>query len=245
MYTEEDGHRKAGGKKHGLGQNVEPPIARAEYTILVVDDEPLVLQVLERELSQAGYRVVTARDGQEAIRKLYPDPFWGQDKFPDLILSDVMMPGMDGFQFCEKVKQNPKTRDIPFIFLSAKGGTAHRVSGFAMGCQRYLVKPWSKDMLLKSVDLRLKESAQAREIFRRCPKVMNGSLRSVSIFSLLELFFVGRWTGKLHVSSGKVVGCLQFHNAEITGISFGAHSGQDALEAILSLSDGQFAIERD
>ncbi len=245
MYAEEDERRKDGLNPSAIGQNVKPPLPQGEYTILVVDDEPLVLQVLERELAQVGYRVVTARDGQEAVRKMYLDPLWGQDKFPDLIISDVMMPGMDGFQLCEKVKQNPKTRGIPFIFLSAKGGVAHKVSGFSMGCQRYLVKPWTKDALIKTVDLRLKEASQAKEIFGRRPKVMNGSLKSVTIFSLMEFFFVGRWTGKLHVSKGKDIGCLQFHNAEITGVCFGALSGQEALEAILGLSDGQFAIERE
>lgn len=163
MYADDDGRRKDARDTSTPGKNMKPQFAQGEYTILVVDDEPLVLQVLERELAQAGYRVVTARDGQEAIRKLYLDPVWGQDKFPDLIISDVMMPGIDGFHFCEKVKQNPKTRSIPFIFLSAKGGVAHKVSGFALGCQRYLVKPWTKDMLLKTVDLRLKDASQARK----------------------------------------------------------------------------------
>lgn len=245
MYADDDGRRKDGRNTPSPGKNMKPQFAQGEYSILVVDDEPLVLQVLERELAQAGYRVVTARDGQEAIRKLYLDPVWGQDKFPDLIISDVMMPGIDGFHFCEKVKQNPKTRSIPFIFLSAKGGVAHKVSGFALGCQRYLVKPWTKDMLLKTVDLRLKDASQAREIFGHRPKIMNGSLKSVNIFSLMELFFVGRWTGKLHVSRGKDIGCFQFHNADIIGVSFKGLSGEDALEAILGLADGQFAIERE
>lgn len=101
-----------------------------------------------------------------------------------------MMPGVDGFHFCENAKQNPKTSSIPFIFLSAKVGVAHKVSGFALGCKRYLVKAWTKDMLFKIVDLRLKDASQAREIFGHRPKVMKGSLKSENIFSLIELFFV-------------------------------------------------------
>lgn len=84
---------------------------RANHTILVVDDEPINIRVLHAYLARAGHQILEAQSGQEALEKA------GQQ--PDLILLDVMMPGMDGLETCRQLKQQDATRNIPVIFLSA------------------------------------------------------------------------------------------------------------------------------
>jgi CheY-like chemotaxis protein len=106
------------------------------YAILVVDDEELIREVVEKELTQAGYKVVSAAEGQEALVKADTGTLWGPRGIPDLIIADIMMPVMDGFEFCQRVKQDPRLKPVPFLFLSAKRETLDRARAFILGGQR-------------------------------------------------------------------------------------------------------------
>jgi two-component system sensor histidine kinase/response regulator len=112
--------------------------------VLVVDDQARNLQQVKKVLSCDGFHVVTAESGEEAFRCLAA-------RKPDLILLDVMMPGMDGFEVCAQIKSNPASRDIPIIFLS--GDTEHQsvMTGFAKGGVDYIRKPFNKAELLARV----------------------------------------------------------------------------------------------
>lgn len=132
--------------------------------ILVIDDDPGVLKVITELLNNAGYIAVGAKDGRDALKKLFTDPTWGEGKFPDLLIVDIMMPEMDGFQLCERVKNNPATRHIPFIFLTAKFDSETKAKAYLLGCFRYLVKPSSRKELLRSIDSCLKDRDQTRTL---------------------------------------------------------------------------------
>ncbi|MDZ4286745.1 MAG: response regulator [Prosthecobacter sp.] len=112
--------------------------------VLVVDDQERNLQQVKKILTFDGYQVMTAESGEEAFRCL-------SARRPDLILLDVMMPGMDGFEVCAQIKSNPATHDIPIMFLS--GDTEHQslMTGFAKGGVDYLRKPFNKAELLARV----------------------------------------------------------------------------------------------
>lgn len=103
-------------------------------TILIVDDTPANLGVLVETLGAAGYRLMVAEDGEEALTQTVHTQ-------PDLILLDVMMPGLDGFETCRLLKQRPETRDVPVLFMTALAETADKVKGFAVGAVDYLTKP--------------------------------------------------------------------------------------------------------
>lgn len=120
-------------------------------TILVADDEPVNRALIQRRLQREGYRVLTAQNGSEAVEKT-------QATLPDLVILDVMMPEMDGMEACRLIKENPETRDIPVIFLSARDETEMKVSGLILGANDYISKPFKAEELLArvSVAIRLK-----------------------------------------------------------------------------------------
>ncbi len=113
-------------------------------TVLVVDDEPLNVDLLEQELEAAGYRSLAARSGEEALSLA------GQAQ-PDLILLDVMMGGIDGYETCRRLKANEATRPIPVIFLTALRETFDKVRAFRLGAVDYVTKPFDSDELLARV----------------------------------------------------------------------------------------------
>jgi len=206
-------------------------------TVLVVDDEPLVRQTLELELKRAGYEVMIAADGKEALLAI-------QKKVPDLIISDIMMPTLDGYAFCRKVKDNPRTRTVPFLFLTAKSSQEDRIKGYLLGAHRYITKPTSKQDLLRAVDIRLKDASLAQGLMRQKSRLIKGDLTTVSVLSLMEFFYVGRWTGKLTLSKGEEQGEIVFKDAEVAGARLGRLHGEQALEHLLAWDDGRFQIDR-
>ncbi|WP_017716949.1 sensor histidine kinase [Kamptonema formosum] len=117
--------------------------------ILIVDDTPANLSLLSAVLNQAGFGVRVARDGESAIRKVQYDP-------PALILLDVMMPGIDGFETCRRLKANEATKDIPVIFMTALSETVDKVKGFSMGAVDYITKPFQQEEVLARINAHVK-----------------------------------------------------------------------------------------
>jgi len=116
--------------------------------ILIVEDEDEIRENLEILLGAEGYEVCSACNGLEALNKL-------EIKVPDLILSDIMMPQLDGVEFFQKVKENEKTKSIPFIFLTAKNDHTSLRQGMNLGADDYISKPFSTDDLLRAINVRL------------------------------------------------------------------------------------------
>ena len=112
-------------------------------TILIVDDEADILEMLKYNLEKEGYAVLTARQGKSALDQV--------KRKPDLILLDVMMPEMDGWEVCRKLKQDPNTSAIPVLFLTAKGAEVDEVVGLELGAEDYIVKPISIRRLVARV----------------------------------------------------------------------------------------------
>ncbi len=109
--------------------------------LLVVDDEPKLLRALAVDLKGEGYDVLTARNGREALICV-------AYKMPDLIVSDVRMPGMDGYELARRLRRNQSTALVPIVFLTAKDTTEDRIEGFRTGVDAYLTKPFEPDELL-------------------------------------------------------------------------------------------------
>ena len=112
--------------------------------ILAVDDEKHIVRLVQVNLERAGYEVVIANDGKEALEKV-------QAENPDLVVLDVMMPYMDGFEVLQNLRRNPATRDIPVIMLTAKAQDADVFKGWQSGVDCYLTKPFNPMELLSFV----------------------------------------------------------------------------------------------
>ncbi|HXY06191.1 MAG TPA: response regulator [Burkholderiaceae bacterium] len=115
--------------------------------VLVVDDEPNIVTSLEFLLEDAGFDVRTAANGQEALEKT-------AQFAPDLILLDVMMPVLNGYEVCQRLKSDPKTRAVRVLMLSAKGRDVEVAKGLELGADAYMTKPFAtRDLLAKVQDL--------------------------------------------------------------------------------------------
>lgn len=112
--------------------------------ILACDDEKHIVRLVQVNLERAGYQVVTANDGKEALQKV-------AEENPDLVVLDVMMPYMDGFEVLQNLRRSPATRDIPVIMLTAKAQDADVFKGWQSGVDCYLTKPFNPMELLSFV----------------------------------------------------------------------------------------------
>jgi DNA-binding response OmpR family regulator len=125
--------------------------------ILVVDDEPDLLMLLEEHLSQEGFQVLTASAGMQAISKARAEQ-------PDLILLDVMMPGVSGFDVCNILQDFPETAEIPIIFLTAITETKRKVMGLNLGADDYITKPFDLRELTARVLAAMRHRAGRQEV---------------------------------------------------------------------------------
>ena len=125
--------------------------------LLLVDDNPTNLQVLYQTLETMGCKLLVAKNGETALAI-------AQKASPDLILLDIMMPGIDGFEVCRRLKDNPDTADIPVIFLSALTETKDKVQGLQLGAVDYVSKPFQPDEVIARVDTHLTIHRLKREV---------------------------------------------------------------------------------
>lgn len=130
-------------------------LAGMTKTILVVDDEQDIIDLLKYNLEKEGYRVLTARNGKKALEQA--------KHLPDLILLDVMMPEMDGWEVCKQLKRDPNTEQIPVLFLTAKETEFDEVLGLELGADDYIVKPIAVRSLLARVKAALRRRERASD----------------------------------------------------------------------------------
>lgn len=112
--------------------------------ILIAEDEKDIRDLVVFSLTYGGFEAIAASNGSDAIAM-------AEAELPDLILMDVRMPQMSGYEACQKLKQNPATRDIPVVFLSAKGQESEIKQGLNSGAEEYILKPFAPDELVKRV----------------------------------------------------------------------------------------------
>lgn len=120
-------------------------MAAEEKRILIADDDPVILRLIQVNLELEGYEVITANNGQEAVDTAMAE-------HPDLVILDIMMPRLDGYQACEQLKASDVTKQIPVIFLSAKAQQGDIEKGQSFGVAAYLTKPFDPSELLEVVE---------------------------------------------------------------------------------------------
>lgn len=112
--------------------------------ILVVDDEKDFLRVVNQTLVEAGYKVITALNGKEALEKV-------RSEAPDMMILDINMPGIDGYQVCKNIRQDPLYKRLPIIMLTVRKDTKDQVKGMELGSDEYMTKPFDPEELLLRV----------------------------------------------------------------------------------------------
>ena len=139
--------------------------------LLVVDDEPNLLRAVAACLKTEDYEVSTARSGHEALMQL-------AEAVPDLIISDIRMPGMDGYKLARQLRGSPRTALVPIVFLTAKDETVDRIEGFRAGIDAYLTKPFEPDELIAVVNGIL---SRVERTHSQIARLVSGSVEEVPI----------------------------------------------------------------
>jgi DNA-binding NarL/FixJ family response regulator len=142
--------------------------------LLVVDDEPNLLRAVAACLKAEDYEVSTARSGHEALMQL-------ANSVPDLIISDIRMPGMDGYKLARQLRGSPRTALVPIVFLTAKDETADRIEGFRVGVDAYLTKPFEPEELIAVVNAILQRVERTHSHIARLVSSGNTEDASLSV----------------------------------------------------------------
>ncbi len=208
-----------------------------KLTVLAVDDSLVITEMIKDAFELEGYRVLVAADGVEAIKTALAEN-------PDLIIADISMPGMDGWEPCSQIRSHPYTSFIPFIFLTAKVETPDRIKGLQMGADDYLTKPFEMEELLARVKLIFQRMLKTQEaIITRGPEGLSGTTQDLSLTDLIQLFAINQKTGLLQISRGaELTGRLAFLSGRIINASYGSMKGLKALYRMLSWPDARFQV---
>ena len=133
---------------------------RRDATLLIVDDKPQNLRLISDFLAEQGFELMLTRSGEQALEKI-------DLALPDLVLLDVTMPKMDGFEVCRRLKENARTASVPVIFMTALDDTAHKVEGFRLGAVDYITKPIQREELLARIQHHLQLYTLQKELLSK------------------------------------------------------------------------------
>jgi DNA-binding response OmpR family regulator len=199
-------------------------------TILVVDDDPAMREVLGEGLAQRGYRVVTAPDGHEGLRL-------ARSERPALVISDVVMPGMDGWELCRQLREDPTLAKIPFLFLSSMGESADRAHGLELGADDYVSKPVN----LRELELRILRALRQAAPGIEAP--LSGELNHLPLSDLLQLMAAQRQTGIVRLLTPSGEADIILREGKILSATFGPLRGRDAMFELIVLAEGRFRFD--
>lgn len=155
----------------------------SSFKILCVDDEPDILEILKYNLSNEGYNVSTAKDGELAIKK-------ANESIPNLIIMDIMMPNMDGIEACEILRKDQKFNDTIIMFLTARGEDFSHVAAYEAGADDYVTKPVKPKVLLSKV----------KSLLRRYKKVLDSEINKIEFDNIK----IDRETYRVYVSGESI-----------------------------------------
>jgi pilus assembly protein CpaE len=195
--------------------------------ILIVDDDPVFRKVISGLLSREEYQVATAEDGKGGLLQL--------DTFkPDLLISDVLMPEMDGYQFCAQVRSLPKYLHLPILMLTSLDSVEQKIKGFDVGADDYIVKPFEPREFLKRVEILLKKGELAQKI----KFVERACAKTIAVFSLRG------GTGVSTIATNVAVGLAQIWGHPTTLVDMVMTGGQSALYLNLPIKNSWENIVR-
>jgi CheY-like chemotaxis protein len=207
-------------------------------TILIVEDDRFVTQFVSDLLSENGYAIRTASNGFEALDAL-------REATPDLILLDILMPRMDGFQFLEILQQNQLHRNIPVVVLSAKCQLSERVKMLEAGADDFLSKPFDEEELLARIRTRLNKHVKltSRRILALDSRI-EGDLAMMPIVDLIQVLRLHRETGEILLQFESCGAVIHLNEGNLVNVQFGRLQGIRAFYRLLDRNRGTFVFSR-
>jgi DNA-binding response OmpR family regulator len=198
--------------------------------ILVVDDDPWIVSMVKTVLEQRGHQLWTAVDGEAALAK-------AQEVTPDVIISDILMPRLDGWALIKRLRSSPRLAFVPVIFLTALGAKEDRIRGFRLGADDYLTKPFRFDELELRVKRVLERANHARTTG------LHGMLEQFGLSSILVILDMEKKSGILSVRHDNETGRLMVREGRVVAAGFDGKEAPrhaDAVYRLLGWSEGAF-----
>lgn len=191
-------------------------------TILLVDDDDVVRDVLAENLSTQGFEILQSTNGEDAVALAI-------QQRPDMIISDIVMPRMDGWDFCHTLRMIPSTKSIPFIFLTSLDKTPDKILGIKLGADDYLTKPFSPEEVVFKVKAILKRLTMRKELLEKQPDESVRDEAGFLISDVIEYLRHTHRTGLLAVYGPSQKGVIYIDKGEPVHAYFGEFSGESAV----------------
>ncbi|MDX2053737.1 MAG: response regulator [Polyangiaceae bacterium] len=211
----------------------------AKKQLLLVDADPRSVRVLEVSLKKVGFSVTTAKNAADALEKV-------EFSTPDLILTDTRLPGMDGYAFVKKLKDNRELSAIPVVFLTSEKAIEDKMRGLELGVEDYLTKPIFVRELIARVTLLLARRTQqsmATTLPNSRRTRLSGSLADMGVVDLLQTFEVSRKSGVARVADGPREVRVYFRDGRVVDAVMGRLRGEEAVYRALLWTEGTFEVE--
>ncbi|MFQ6116437.1 MAG: response regulator, partial [bacterium] len=207
-----------------------------QQTVLVVDDDPKNIEILVGALINSGFQAATALNGLDAWQKI-------KKYLPDLILTEIDLPEMDGFQLLTKIKADPQTAPIPLIFLTGRSGIQDKVKSFTLGAKDYIVKPLHVREIIARIKMILARLTRRKQQEEEVSSRLVGRLQELSVVDLIESFGVERKTGILNLTNeNNKSGQIFFRDGSIVNAVLGNFRAEKAVYQMLPWERGTFAM---
>ena len=212
------------------------PAASSTCHLLIVDDDPVSRDLCAATLETNGYKTTCVASAEQAMLKL-------RDLIPDLVLLDLVLPGLDGFEFARVLRRNPATSRVPVVFLSGMTSKETRLAAFDMGGADFMAKPFTPEELLHRVSNALERTTVPPPAVERA---VSGQLAEFGLPSLLMVLELERKSGVLTVQRSDALIELQMRDGQLLGAQQRAGGNRRNMEALrhsLAWSDGTFSFD--
>lgn len=203
--------------------------------ILLVEDDLAIRQLLSVIMQNESHSTVKASNGIEGLAALEANK-----NHIDLIISDIMMNDMDGFEFLKNVKANPNFKTIPFVFLSAKTDPQSRILGLRLGADDYITKPFNRDEVALKIRMLLEKSNNLK---KTTITGLAGNLRNMSMPEVYQLISITKRSGILILVSPVLSGAMYFKNGVLINAAIGDDWGEESARKLVCLNEGDFRFE--
>lgn len=201
--------------------------------VLIIDDDPIMGNMLESMLSDAGYTATYVDSGEEALKKIHAIS-------PDIVISDIVMPNMNGHELHAKLRNTPETAGIPFVFLSAKTEASDQLEGLRMGADDYVCKPFDMKDLIKRMEKVMDRAAKARTFHSNAD--FSGNLSQMKLNDIIQIIEMNCKSGELLINdeAGHEIGKAMFREGQIADARKEPLEGEEAFFDLMEEEEGFF-----
>jgi DNA-binding response OmpR family regulator len=204
--------------------------------ILLVDDDVTLRELLADALEREGFAILQADNGEAGVAAALAGR-------PDLVISDIVMPEMDGWELCQTLRTLPSTKAVPFLFLSSLDQTPEKLLALRLGADDYLTKPFHLADILAKVRQLVDRVEQREKVLGGAEEAAGGEKLESMLIDTVEFLRASRRTGVITVNAGPFKGLIYLENGVLKHAVLGRKRGEGALLALLRLSESQVAFK--